>query len=111
MCCPHCGHVTVDTERSRLVQLATTLVHGKREVRNRVSTDPTLADVAPGESVVVQGYCPGIAVAAREQLEAYGLTAGRQVVVLQRAPVTVIRVDHTELALEAELAGAVLIHP
>jgi len=109
VCCPYCGHVTVDTDQSRLVRLATTLVHGKRGVSSTATTDPTLADIAPGESVVVKGYCPSIAASNREQLEAYGLYAGRQVLVLQRAPATVIRVDHTELALEAELAASVLV--
>jgi len=110
VCCPGCGHVTVDTERSRLVQLATGLVHGKRRGQDSAPTDRTLADIAPGDSGVVKGYCPSIQASRREQLEAYGLSAGRGVAVVQHAPVTVIRVDHTELALETELATAILVH-
>lgn len=110
VCCPDCGHVTVDTERSRLVQLATGLVHGKRRGQDTTGTDQTLADIAPGDFGVVKGYSPSMPLSRREQLEAYGLSAGRGVVVVQHAPVTVIRVDHTELALEAELATAIFIH-
>jgi Fe2+ transport system protein FeoA len=45
----------------------------------------------------------------RQQLFAYGLQTAREVRVLQQQPVTVVQVGETELALEAELARAVLV--
>jgi len=43
------------------------------------------------------------------QMQAYGLAPGRLVQVLQQEPVTVVRADHTELALEDDLASKVLV--
>lgn len=111
VCCPSCGHVTVDTERSRLARLANSIMHRKAWRHDTTGTDRTLTDIAPGDSGVVKGYCSSIPRPRREQLEAYGLSAGRRVFVVQHAPVTVLRVDHTELALEAELAAAILVRP
>ncbi len=45
------------------------------------------------------------------QLQAYGLIPGRKVRVVQQHPVTVVLADHTELALEGELAAGVLVKP
>jgi Fe2+ transport system protein FeoA len=42
-------------------------------------------------------------------MQAYGLAPGRLVEILQQDPVTVVRADHTELALEDDLARKVLI--
>lgn len=43
----------------------------------------------------------------REQLLAYGLGPGRVVEVLQTKPVTVVRIEHTELAFESALGAAI----
>ena len=64
----------------------------------------TLLDVPVGHYARVQGLSSGM-----PQLQAYGLTPGYWVRVLQHSPVTVIQIDHLELALESELAGQVLI--
>ncbi len=45
----------------------------------------------------------------RLQLQAYGLAPGRRIRVLQQVPVTVVKADHTELALDSDLAAAVLV--
>jgi Fe2+ transport system protein FeoA len=44
-----------------------------------------------------------------ENLQAYGLAPGHLLKVLQHAPVTVIQIGNTELALEAELASQVKV--
>ncbi len=108
VCCPHCGHTSIDVGRSRLARLIAPLVHGAKRVGRRAD-GVTLADIEPGRSVVVEGFCAGISEARRRQLEAYAMGAGRPVTVLQQAPVTVIRIDRTEIALESDLAAAVLV--
>lgn len=65
--------------------------------------------MAPGDSGVVKGCCPSITEPRRAQLGAYGPSAGRGAHVVQHAPVTVIRIDNTELTLEAEPAAVVLV--
>jgi Fe2+ transport system protein FeoA len=71
----------------------------------------TLADIAPGKKVRLVGFCPGLPADRRAQLLAYGMTPGHLVQVIQHKPVTVIRVEHTELAMEVELACEVLVEP
>jgi hypothetical protein len=44
-----------------------------------------------------------------ERLQAYGLSPGRWVHVLQQAPVTVIDLGNAELALESGLSGKILV--
>ncbi len=109
VCCPACGHIDVDARQSRLVRLVTPLVHGRRARRRRPPGETTLADIAPERSVIVLGFGAGIRAALREHFRAYGLVTGSTVRVVQQQPVTVIRIDHTELALERELATCVLV--
>jgi Fe2+ transport system protein FeoA len=45
----------------------------------------------------------------RERLQAYGLVPGQWVRVVQHAPVTVVQVEQTELALEAQIARGVQV--
>jgi len=123
-CCPQCGHDTVDPARSRAVLLATSVVQALRSVRpgrrltpvmpagGDVGSRPpqTLADVDPGVSALVTGL-DGLDHAWRERLQAYGLTAGRAVRVVQHAPLTIVRVEHAEVALETHLARGIAVVP
>ncbi len=109
VCCPACGHVDVDVARSRVARLVTPLLHGRAARRPRRAGERTLADVPPERCAVVRGFRPGIPADRQEQFRAYGLAAGRAVKVLQQAPVTIVRVDHTELAFERDLARWVLV--
>ena len=68
-----------------------------------------LADVPPQSTVRLAGYLPGMPPERRAQLQAYGLLPGQSLRVLQHKPVTIIQVDLTELALETELARAVMV--
>ncbi|MBK5232880.1 MAG: ferrous iron transport protein A [Thermoleophilia bacterium] len=45
----------------------------------------------------------------RERLQAYGLVPGRRLEVVQHAPVTVVRVERTDLAFESRIAGGILV--
>ncbi len=68
----------------------------------------TLLDVPPGgQARVVE--LNGMPARQRENLQAYGLTPGCWVSVIQHAPVTVIQIENTELAMEADLAGLVAV--
>jgi Fe2+ transport system protein FeoA len=55
------------------------------------------------------GFSDKIPTKRRAQLEAYGVTPGAHVRVLQHSPVTIILIDQLELALEGELAKQVHI--
>ncbi len=69
----------------------------------------TLADSPPGCQVRVVGFLDGISPEQKERLYAYGLVPGHRLSVLQHAPVTIINIEHTELALEGELARLVRV--
>jgi Fe2+ transport system protein FeoA len=64
----------------------------------------TLADVRPGHAAMLKDFSANISPQRWAHLQAYGLTPGRQVQVVQHRPVTVVRVEYSELALEDELA-------
>lgn len=69
----------------------------------------TLTDVSPGTKVQVAGFSGDLSPHQQEHLQAYGLVAGRGVRVLQHSPVTVVQVEHMELAMEKELACKVWV--
>lgn len=69
----------------------------------------TLTDTPPGSRVHIAGFAEDLPFPLREHLQAYGLVQGREVRVLQHSPATVVRIEHMELALEAELAGKVKV--
>ena len=57
----------------------------------------------------VKGFLPGLSPERQAHLLAYGLAPGYWVQVIQHSPVTVVRIEHTELALEAGLACQVQV--
>ena len=107
VCCPACGYATIDTDKTAIGKLALSFNpdQAKTQIREKLLT---LAEVPSGAAVRVvtvetaNGPRP-------VRLQAYGLAPGRHVEVLQQDPVTVVRADHTELALEDELADKVLV--
>lgn len=64
----------------------------------------TLADVPPGCRAKVTGFTGALRTGRSAYLQAYGLMPGHWVMVLQHSPVMVIQVDHTEIAMEREMA-------
>lgn len=68
----------------------------------------TLADVAPGVLARIVGIedLPGH---ARSKMVAMGLVPGRFVEVIRHKPVTLVRAEHAELALEDELASGITV--
>ena len=83
--------------------------HGLHAIKSqpRPATACTLADLSPGRQARVTGFLPGLSNERRAHLQAYGLVPGYPVKVLRHSPVTIIQVEHIELALERELAGGV----
>lgn len=81
-----------------------------RPLPNPKTKARTLADLAAGQRAQIA--CLQCEHAAScERLMAYGLTQGQSVLLLQKHPAFVIRVDETELALDEFLAGCIQIQP
>jgi Fe2+ transport system protein FeoA len=110
VCCPECGYSTVDPGRSRVVALSSRLgrlVLSRRRLRARAGA-LTLADVAAGTEAMIDGL-EGLSSESRHQLQAYGLAPGRTVRIVQQSPLTVVRVEHLDLAFEPQIARGVLV--
>lgn len=106
VCCPACGHTTVDAGRSRLARWVAALLPRAKPGERAIPAPPaqlTLADIPPRSRARVVGF-GALSAAQLTHLQAYGLLPGHQVRVLQHAPVTVVQIEQTELAFEAELA-------
>jgi Fe2+ transport system protein FeoA len=69
----------------------------------------TLADIPPGRQVYVQAFLPGLTDERRAHLLAYGIVPGHKVRILQHSPVTIVQIEHMELALEEGLARQVQV--
>jgi Fe2+ transport system protein FeoA len=111
VCCPACGYRTVDPGRSGIVRLGTRLAGRLRRSawerpEQQRATAGTLADVPSGWRARV-ARLDGLPAARQEYLQAYGVAPGRWLRVVQRTPVTVVRVEHTDLAFEPEIARGV----
>ena len=119
VCCPSCGHTTVDQGQSRIVRwiigcLDRTLA--QQQDRSTVAqltehmcdSRCALADVPLDRRARVVDMS-GLSAAQREQLHGYGLLPGCVLRVTQRTPVTVVQIEHTELAIETEVARAVRV--
>jgi Fe2+ transport system protein FeoA len=120
VCCPSCGHTTVDQGQSRIVRWISTFLDrmSAPQPDERRASEPTedtpvsacaLADVPLNRRVRVLDVS-ALPTAQREQLHGYGLVPGGVLRVTQHAPVTVVQIEHTELALETEVARAVRVH-
>lgn len=113
VCCPYCGHTTIDPAHADTVKLSTWLLRlFKRPAGNQRATaieqQLTLADIQEGERVRVSEL-QHLTISQREQLHSYGVLPGRWVWILQRTPVTVIQVDQTELAFENDIARHIYV--
>ncbi len=69
----------------------------------------SLAQVKPGRQVKVKGFSPGLSSSRTWQLQSYGVVPGCWLRVIQQSPVTIIQVEHLELALECELAALIQV--
>ncbi len=80
----------------------------RRHHRRSHAAPRTLAEVCPGAQVRIIDL-KGLSAPSRAKLLALGICPGRCVEVIRHSPVTLVRVEHSELALEAELASGVRI--
>jgi len=107
-CCPRCGYSTADPTGSALVGLFGRVARRRRRRGGRTAGQLALSELEPGATAAVVEI--GAAAAAwREQLQAYGLAPGRELEVIQQRPVTVVRVERTELAFEARIARGIVV--
>lgn len=136
-CCPACGHTTINTQKSSLVQLirkwifpgdkselapvAQPLkVHIRMEDveldRAAVleeSDDPdrkTLDHIPPGQMIQIERFGNGLSLQHQLRLQAFGVEPGQSLSVIQQYPVTIVKVDHTELAVERFLAHQIFVN-
>lgn len=80
-----------------------------RQHRQEFPTGHALADVDPGRQVTVVGFSSHLPDHSKAHLQAYGLTPGYPIRVLQHSPVTIVQVENLELAIERELAELIQI--
>jgi Fe2+ transport system protein FeoA len=102
VCCPACGHTTVDPGQSRLVRWLTALLDRSTARQLTERTTPQSAERA---------HLPHATLAdvPLDQLHGYGILPGCVLRVVQRTPVTVVQIEHTELALETAIACAMRV--
>jgi Fe2+ transport system protein FeoA len=68
-----------------------------------------LHQIPPGSVVRFVAFDDAVDPALRERLLAYGLSPAQPLTVLQQAPLTIVVCDHTELAIEAQVARAMRV--
>ena len=102
VCCPQCGFEMVDIQGSKLARIFSRLLPKSKE--NSINNASDLAGINPGQQAKVLGFTTTLPTDRLTYLQSYGLIPGRVVRVVQHSPVTIIQVEHTELALEREMA-------
>ena len=120
--CPSCGFESIDPSSSKLVRLFTKWGgHSKRKGPfrwqnkgagkriNAGNSQNQLAELPPGSRSHIAGFQSHLSPENKARLQAYGLTPGQEILVIQQSPVTIVLIEHLELALENELARSVLV--
>ena len=107
VCCPACGYQTVNPRRSKIIRLVNFLFTAKNSSNypSAKKVEDSLADVPAGRKAKVIGFSADFPPDRRTYLQAYGLVPNYWVQVLGHSPVTIVRLDNIELALENELVG------
>ena len=107
--CPGCGYEFPDRpqgSRGRLERLFG-IVRRRRPERLGPQT-PSVRDLECGAHARVLQLAGD---RARDALAVFGLVPGADFELVQRSPAFVLRVGETELALDAEVAGRILVEP
>ncbi len=68
-----------------------------------------LTDIDTNSTARITGFAPSLSANRKAHLQAYGIIPGNTLRVQQKRPVTIVQVEHTEIALEAELAAAIYV--
>ncbi len=107
VCCPNCGHQTVDESKSRLVK-AFQWVFKRSEQSTTKEPSHRLSDLHPGQSAMVMAIKSNNP-KRMERLSIFGVTPGCEITLVQRQPAYVLRVGFTELSCEREIADEILV--
>ncbi len=116
ICCPNCGHQTVDESKSKLAQAlrrALDRMGRRRATVTGTAGEPVtcrLSELWPGQSATVISIESQNA-ARLERLSIYGIVPGCQLTLQQRRPTFVARVGFTDLSFEREVADEIVIQP
>jgi ferrous iron transport protein A len=116
ICCPNCGHQTVDESKSKLAQGLRRLLERTNRRQAAVKgpmVEPVtcrLSELWPGQSATVISVESQNA-SRLERLSVYGVMPGCQLTLQQRQPTFVARIGFTELSFEREVADEILIQP
>jgi len=73
------------------------------------STSQRLTALSAGSEARILGFAADISIDRKAQLQAYGVIPENSLWVRQHKPVTVVQIDHTELAFEADLADSIFL--
>ena len=77
--------------------------------KSSMTASRTILDLTPGQSARVTGFSADLSSDRRSLLRAYGLVPGYSIRLLQQSPVSVIQIEHAEIALEKQLAGEIFV--
>ena len=123
-CCPNCGFEVVDPNQSFLARAAARLFRTHPQKKQNMQTLKNnygenlrtsdghyqrLTELPQGSSAKILDFSPDILAERKAQLQAYGVIPGNTLWVRQHKPVTVIQVEHTELAFESDLADSIYL--
>lgn len=98
----------VDVDQSILARLFSRVLLKTNKEKNPTA-GLTLLDVPRGYRAKVVGFAESIPLARKAHLQAYGLTPGHRVRILQQSPITIVQIEHTELAIEWDLAERIRV--
>jgi Fe2+ transport system protein FeoA len=105
ICCPNCGHQSVDESKSVLAQ-AFRRLFGKENPGPGQARH--LSDLRPGQSATVESI-EECSPSRMEKLSVFGVMPGCPVTLVQRDPAFVVRVGFTELSFEREIAEQIRV--
>ena len=116
VCCPTCGHTTIDESQSKLANWVGSILGtpAERQARQRLQLEiveaATLAEADVGSTAIVLDF-KALPDSRKRHLNAYGLSPGAEVIIRQQSPVTIFEIDQTEIALERQLAAKIRVQP
>ena len=108
VCCPRCGYSTVDPRRTGLASRVMGLFNHRAEA----------SAPQPGGAVhlldLPAGTCGHVADIEGDQahllqLSQYGLLPGTPITIARKRPVPIVRIGHTDLALDRSVAAHVYV--
>jgi Fe2+ transport system protein FeoA len=108
LCCPNCGYQVVDESKSQLAGWAQSVWHRLFHLLPGRPPMTLLKDLQPGESATVARL--GSKDPARLwKLSSFGLVPGSQIRLQQSSPAYVVWVGETQISLDEDVAGEILL--